>query len=383
VNESVSTQALTPSTVDRYLAARPALAARVGDVISVEVFGEGKINSVHGVRGSAGSIVLKQAMPWIRVLPDWELTVDRVDQEARFLREWAVCNRGFVPELYAFDADQHVLAMEHLDGHVLWREALHGGEVNQVVARQAGAMVARSAFATSIFTLSADEHALAAAQSSTAAMEAMMREVVFDIPFSDDPRNTQDPHLAAWRARVQSDPAAQAAVATLRWCSATRREALLHGDLHTGSIMVRHDELRVIDGEFSRYGPVAWDLGALWGHLVLARHSFESRGQDELAAAAAELTETSWRGFADTLRGLWPQRARHNGDDTWLEGWLGDTRELAVRFAGLEVLRRVIGVGTCEQIVALSPDTQRRAADLALTSAMHALKEGTWISRPS
>ena len=40
-------------------------------------------------------------------------------------------------------------------------------------------------------------------------------------------------------------------------------EALIHGDLHTGSIMVTESETRVIDPEFAFYGPMGFDVGAV------------------------------------------------------------------------------------------------------------------------
>jgi 5-methylthioribose kinase len=42
-------------------------------------------------------------------------------------------------------------------------------------------------------------------------------------------------------------------------------EALIHGDLHTGSVMVTREETRVIDPEFAFYGPMDFDVGAVTG----------------------------------------------------------------------------------------------------------------------
>jgi 5-methylthioribose kinase len=53
-----------------------------------------------------------------------------------------------------------------------------------------------------------------------------------------------------------------------RFCE--RTQALLHGDLHTGSIMVTHDSTKCIDPEFGFYGPMGFDVGAFLGNLILA-----------------------------------------------------------------------------------------------------------------
>lgn len=53
-----------------------------------------------------------------------------------------------------------------------------------------------------------------------------------------------------------------------RFCE--RTQALLHGDLHTGSIMVTQTSTKCIDPEFGFYGPMGFDVGAFLGNLMLA-----------------------------------------------------------------------------------------------------------------
>lgn len=53
-----------------------------------------------------------------------------------------------------------------------------------------------------------------------------------------------------------------------RFCE--RAQALIHGDLHTGSVMVTHDSTQIIDPEFAFYGPMGFDIGAFLGNLILA-----------------------------------------------------------------------------------------------------------------
>ena len=50
----------------------------------------------------------------------------------------------------------------------------------------------------------------------------------------------------------------------------TSMQALVHGDLHTGSIMLTPTDTRVIDPEFALVGPIGFDVGAVIGNLFLA-----------------------------------------------------------------------------------------------------------------
>ena len=55
---------------------------------------------------------------------------------------------------------------------------------------------------------------------------------------------------------------------SFRFCE--RAQALLHGDLHTSSVMVTHESTQVLDPEFAFYGPMGFDIGAFLGNLILA-----------------------------------------------------------------------------------------------------------------
>lgn len=52
-----------------------------------------------------------------------------------------------------------------------------------------------------------------------------------------------------------------------------RAQVLIHGDLHTGSIMVTPDSTQVINPEFGFYGPMGCDIGAFLENLILAYYS--------------------------------------------------------------------------------------------------------------
>ena len=54
-------------------------------------------------------------------------------------------------------------------------------------------------------------------------------------------------------------------VAKLKEGFLTHAQALIHGDLHTGSIMVTEEDTKVIDPEFAFYGPIGFDIGAVIG----------------------------------------------------------------------------------------------------------------------
>lgn len=63
------------------------------------------------------------------------------------------------------------------------------------------------------------------------------------------------------------------AISELRHKFITSKEALIHGDLHTGSIMATEGSTKVIDPEFSFYGPIGFDNGAFIANILLSYFS--------------------------------------------------------------------------------------------------------------
>jgi 5-methylthioribose kinase len=46
-------------------------------------------------------------------------------------------------------------------------------------------------------------------------------------------------------------------------------QALIHGDLHSGSIFANEDGIKVIDPEFAFYGPMGYDVGKRHRQFIL------------------------------------------------------------------------------------------------------------------
>src|SRR5207302_10710734 len=107
------------------------------------------------------------------------------------------------------------------------------------------------------------------------------------------------------------------AVSRLKLKFLSSPEALIHGDLHTGSIMVTEGETRVIDPEFAFYGPMGFDLGAVIGNLLMSYLASEgherSPGDRRLFEVwVLETIKNVWMEFAREFVELW--RTEAHGD---------------------------------------------------------------------
>ena len=94
--------------------------------------------------------------------------------------------------------------------------------------------------------------------------------MIFTDPYYDAKFNKFTPALYKLVHQLRQDGNVLAAAAKAKALFCNHREALLHGDLHTGSCMVTEQSYFVIDTEFAFYGPMAFDVGKLIANVLLS-----------------------------------------------------------------------------------------------------------------
>ncbi|GAA2207403.1 S-methyl-5-thioribose kinase [Nonomuraea monospora] len=362
----MSYELLTVDTVAGYVAARPAL-ARFGAVSQVREVGDGNLNLVFVAEAERGGLVLKQALPYVRVDPTWPITPERNGIEGRALRVHNRVAPGLVPEIYDADPDRHVIAIEDLSDHRVWRGALNEGLRHEGAAADLGRYVAKVAFGTSVFGLGAKGHKAALATAANPELCEITEDLVFTEPYITHEHNRILPANVADVAAYANDPDVRAAIGAAKLAFLTHAEALIHGDLHTGSVLVRDGSARAFDVEFAFYGPVGFDVGALWGNYVLAAARAVVLGDDAHAAWVLAQAEETWQGFAGEFTQLWPGRADTRIID--LDPYLAQVYADAVPFAAAKAARRVIGFSAVSDIESLPEDLRVRAIRAVLAAA--------------
>jgi 5-methylthioribose kinase len=147
----------------------------------------------------------------------------------------------------------------------------------------------------------------------------------------------------------------------------TQAEALVHGDLHTGSVMVRDDgSTKAFDSEFAFYGPVGFDISCLWGNYLFALARARMLHREEHAAWIRGLARETWHAFESELRALWPSRVDPRVfTDAFLERWLLKVHADAVGMTAAELCRRTLGLAHVADIESLS-EQERECAVRAL-----------------
>jgi 5-methylthioribose kinase len=388
---------LSVDTTAQRLARYPEVAARLGGgpaEWAVREVGDGNLNYVYIVEGPAGSVCAKQALPYVRLVGEgWPLPLDRaIYEHAALVRQAADAGAGAVPEVIRFDPGQALIVMENLAGHVIWRGALIERRRHDSAAPVLGRFCAETLFRSSDLALDPGvKKREVAGFAGNVAICRISEDLIFTDPYHDHEMNPPNPALAPAIAEMRGDAAWRVAIQEWKWAFTTRAEALLHGDLHSGSVMVTppgpDERVRVIDPEFAFYGPMGFDLGAVLANLwlnVAAQPGWGAGWEDQQAWVLAQ-GDRFWSAFAARFGELWRGERRGEAmvgrvlagaEEEALAAFLARVEADALGFAGAKMARRVVGLAGVADLRDIADADARAACEArALRLAGRLVKE--------
>lgn len=242
------------------------------ELVSAQEVGDGNLNLVFKVfdRQGVSRAIVKQALPYVRCVGEsWPLTLDRARLEAQTLVAHYQHSPQHTVKIHHFDPELAVMVMEDLSDHRIWRGELIANVYYPQAARQLGDYLAQVLFHTSDFYLHPHEKKAQVAQFINPAMCEITEDLFFNDPYQIHERNNYPAELEADVAALRDDAQLKLAVAALKHRFFAHAEALLHGDIHSGSIFVAEGSLKAIDAEFGYFGPIGFDIGTAIGNLLL------------------------------------------------------------------------------------------------------------------
>ena len=383
-NDCMSSEKYEPLTIETLadrLGSVDAICKIVGDDTSkweIDEVGDGNLNLVYTVSSDAGDIIVKQALPYVRLVGDsWPLPLSRSFYEHEVLVRQAKRDPGSVPQIIYFNKVQAIIAMEMLLPHVILRKKLIAGEYVDGLAQRLGEFCARTAFRGSDLSLqTADKKSDTALFQGNLALMGITESLVFTEPYFAAEMNHHtdglDPIVRILRSDVEMKTEAQKML--LKFTANT--ETLCHGDLHSGSVMCTDNETKVIDPEFGFYGPMGFDIGMLISNYLMAYFSQPShRESDTLLDYQTwilKVIEGTCEAFQQEFKNLWnsertgilfPQSMFEDQGDSSefaLNEMLEHIWQDAVAISGIEMHRRVLSLAHNADFEEIS-DTKKRS----------------------
>ena len=340
------------------------------DDLSIDEIGDGNLNFVFIIKSKSDiskALILKQAVPYLRCVgEEFPLNRERMTYEIRALQSFYDKSPSNTPIIY--DANEHMSAvvMQFLADHIIMRKGMIEEVIYPKFADHISDFLANNLFKTSsVFLDSTSKRQLIDKFNSNTELCKLTEDFVFTFAFMEHETNDEYANEHECAKKLFEDMKFKKGILGLKYKFMNQTDTLLHGDLHTGSIMLNKKETFVIDPEFAFVGPFGFDIGALIGNLIMSYTSH--------MALKSEITYCEWildliveilEKFESKFLDLWKSQEQSALltpgfiDDVELDEYkkefmlniLRDT----VGYAGCKMTRRMFGIAGVEDIRAIN-----------------------------
>jgi len=310
-------------------------------ILDVETPGDGNMNYLLRLQTSVRTVILKQARPWVEKYDQIEAPSDRALVEAAFytaVKPYPTLQEQ-MPELLAVDPHARMLMLEDL------------GIGRDYTSIYQDATLAESDLIQLVQYLSA-LHKVRVSRSSqftNRLMRTLNHLHMFVLPLQKENVNNLDaitPGLKKEALRVQQQHRYVESVQTLGDFYLQDGKILIHGDFFPGSWLQTSRGPKIIDPEFCFLGFSEFDLGILIAHLLLGRHTTSLAG-----LVMDQYAEQSGRSL--------PAAQKCN----------------VLQFAGVEIMRRIIGVAQLPLICSIERKRVLLAQSIELVLSPSSFKQ--------
>lgn len=400
-------QEMTVSTAIEYVVSRPHLAIHVGsretvDEWNVEEIGDGNLNYVYIVRGPQGAVCIKQSPPFVRVIgADWPLSQNRTRIEADALAEQGKHCASIVPSVLHYDESGHTLVMQYIPPpHISLRHGLIDGNVYPMVGEHLITFLSRTLFKTSYLGLDCKEFRAMAGRFANEDLCALTEQVIFSDPYFCAQNNRHNtPYLDDIVNSIHKNEILKLNATKMKAVFVEKKQALLHGDLHTGSILVSPESTYMIDPEFAFVGPIGFDVGKIIANFLLNYFAADGHSEqdgvdrcDQKAWLLSVIVDL-WRGFRSEFVEQWNEVSKcteskalcwidifRSGDDALSHlqaSFLADVWADTLGFLACVIIRRIIGVAHVDDFEKIANPAKRSVYERrALLFAVDVLEHG-------
>ena len=344
--------------------------------LTCKEIGDGNLNYIFRVVDeiSGRSIIIKQSGPVARISDEFKLSPDRNRIEYEILKLEEKLAPGLVPKVYNYDPIMNCTVMDDLSDHQIMRKALMEFKTFPRFAQDISDFMVNTLLLTTDVVL---EHKIKkdlVKNFINPELCEITEDLVYTEPFSDyKHRNDVFELNKEWVSEhIYNSDELRLETAKLKFEFMNHAQALVHGDLHTGSIFVKEDSTKVIDPEFAFFGPIGYDVGNVMANLIFAWVHSDAHQQFEHKQWLEDTYVETLDLFIEKFSLAWERHVTEFSAKTpgFKEHYLATVLRDTAGVTGLELCRRIIGLAHVKDITSLVGNVRLRAERICLSGAI-------------
>jgi len=316
------------------------------------------LNQVFRVKNNRGTrLIVKQALPEHSGLTQhWPVSLHRAQIEADVLKYQAKICPEYLVEVLHYDPELAALLLEDLSDCAVLRSLFCSGQQPEHIGLHLGRYLAKTSFYSSDFVLTGPVKKARQLQFNNPELCLVTEDLMFTDPYCNHERNSLGAAQLPELRELWLNEQLQAEVAQLKADYLTKPQVLLHGDLHSGNVLISHEECKVIGAEFGCYGPAGFDTGTFIASLILNLIVQTSAGKTQAPQYFSNQINAFWQEFSSTLDALMQKETKDQSfqNSIYQQFFLQQLWQDTLGYAGCELIRRTVGWAQAEELNNLS-----------------------------
>ena len=345
---------------------------KADDNITCKEIGDGNINYVYRISNGEKSIILKQAGVHTRSNSSGRvLDVNRNRREAEVLSYYGDILPDLAPEVICIDKVMKLFVMEDLKDYIPLRDALIKGHIYHHLQEQITDFLVESTLSTADFFIDSFIKKDNAAKYVNKELCKISEELVFREPFFNVlNENSFSESLNDFvKTNLYDNKHIQLEAAKLKCEFMNHSQALIHGDLHTGSIFVKDDCMKIMDCEFAFYGPIGYDVGTIVANFIFAYiYHLVITNDKNYTSFLYKVIDDIIKLFKDKFITKFIHESIDVSvqSDGFIEFYLLEVLKTSYGICGLEILRRTTGCAKVKEIESVTDEDTRKKMEYIL-----------------
>lgn len=318
-----------------------------------EEIGDGNINYIFRIIDETNnkSVVLKQADKFLRS-SGRPLDLARSKIEAEILRIEGQYSEKSVPKIYRYDDIMCVIVMEDISEFKNLRKELLEEKIFPNFSDEISSFLVDTLLPTTDLVMDSAEKKDKVQTFINKELCDISECLVFTEPYDDYKKRNivLKENETLVKEKLYDDKELHLEVSKLKNNFMNNAQALIHGDLHSGSIFINETGIKVIDPEFAFYGPMGYDIGNVIGNLyfpLINKKYLMKASEDKekfikwLSTSIEEIYDMFIYKFKNKYKKLVKKPLYH--EENFMDWYLSEVLADSLGSAGLEIIRRVVG----------------------------------------
>lgn len=328
--------------------------------------GDGNINYVFKVVGkvSKKSVVIKQADKLLRS-SGRPLDMNRNKIEVEMLKLQGKLSPKYLPEIYHYHEDMYAVSMEDISDYKNLRKEMISGKIFEHFSDNISSFLADTLLPTTDLVMDRAVKKEMVKTFTNIELCDISEDLVFTEPYYNyKNRNVIiEQNLSYVEENIYGDMDLHSEVGKLRDYFMNHAQALIHGDLHSGSIFANSEGIKIIDPEFAFYGPMGYDIGNVIGNLFFAwinRYFLEPNDERFLF-----WIENTIKDVIDKFLEKFEKKYNEIVEfplyktENFKKDYISSVLAYSLGYAGTEIIRRVVGDAKVLEITSISDIDKR------------------------